>query len=86
MKRLLSAGCLVDAKYSIGNPGGCKVSYSLDDVIHETRNHWVLRVKNGFEVYKTGVTHSVRCAIIGYKGEEGKKRAITECERWESNK
>lgn len=35
----------------------------------------------GYEVYKTGLTHSVRCAIIGYKGELGLQRCLTEIER-----
>lgn len=35
----------------------------------------------GYEIYKSGVTHSTRCAIIGYKGEEGLKRARQEIER-----
>ena len=55
----------------------------LSDVKHETKHFWVLQVKHGFEVYKTGITHSVRCAQIGYKGEIGLNKAIAECERRE---
>lgn len=57
--------------------------YKLKDVVHETKNYWVLRVKNGFEVYKSGITHSVRCARIGWKGKEGLNKAIAECDRRE---
>ena len=53
----------------------------LSDVMHETPDYWVLRVKNGFEVYKTGITHSVRCAQIGWRGQKGLDRAITECSK-----
>lgn len=57
-------------------------SYKLKDVRHETRNFWVLDVgAKGFEVYRSGPTASTRCAIIGYIGPEGLRRAIAECER-----
>ena len=58
-----------------------EMSYQLKDVIHETDSHFVLRVKNGYEVYKNGVTHSIRCAQIGFKDDEGLNRAISECDR-----
>lgn len=61
-------------------------AYRLSDVVHETAAHWVLRVAGGFEVYKIGVTHSTRCASIGWAGEEGLKRAIAEVERREALK
>ena len=61
------------------------MGYKLEDVVHETKNHWVLRVKNGYEVYRNGITHSTRCAQIGFKGDEGKKRAVKECRRRESS-
>lgn len=60
------------------------MSYKLSDVVHENGRHWVLRVKAGFEVYKDGVTHSTRCARIGWHGEAGLEKAITECERREN--
>ena len=60
------------------------------DILHETKNHWVMKVKTGkragtYEVYKNGITHSTRCSQIGYKGTEGLERAIKECERRENN-
>jgi len=51
------------------------------DIMHETPNYWVLRIKTGFEVYKTGITHSTRCARIGFKGDVGLSKAITECNK-----
>lgn len=51
------------------------------DVIYEIGQFWVLKVKTGFEVYKDGVTHSVRCAQIGWTDEQGEKRAIAEADR-----
>lgn len=44
-------------------------------------SYWVKQVDSGYEVYKTGITHSVRCAIIGYRGEIGLERAKREIER-----
>ena len=58
-------------------------AYKLSDVVYETEKHWVLRVPSGFEVYRTGVCVSVRCAQIGFTGEEGMKRALAEVERRE---
>lgn len=52
-----------------------------NDILHESNGYWVTPAAHGFEVYKTGVTHSTRCAQIGYKGAEGLQRAIAECER-----
>jgi len=54
------------------------------DILHENGNFWVCKAsnpKNGFEVYKNGITHSTRCAIIGFLGEVGLKKAITECDK-----
>ena len=60
------------------------MSYKLKDIIYETKNHWVLRVKNGFEVYKVGVTHSTRVSQIGYDGRKGEEKAIMECDKREA--
>lgn len=51
------------------------------DIIYELTNFWVLRVETGFEVLKTGVTHSTRVAQIGYTGQVGIDKAITECQQ-----
>jgi len=51
------------------------------DIIYELPNFWVLRVKNGFEVFQTGITHSVRVAQIGYKGQVGIDKAKAECDK-----
>lgn len=60
------------------------MKYDLKDVIYETSKYWVLnKYEKGYEVYKIGVTHSTRCAIIGYKGQEGLERAIAEAKRRE---
>ena len=49
--------------------------------IIERGDYWVAAVKTGFEVYKTGITHSVRVARIGFKGDEGLRRANAEIDR-----
>lgn len=61
------------------------MTYQEADIMFEKGNHWVLKVDYGFEVYKTTITHSIRCARIGFKGEQGLSRAIAEVERRESN-
>lgn len=55
--------------------------YNLKDVMHESKYHWVLRVTGGYEVYRIGITHSTRCAQIGFTDNMGLLKAITECTR-----
>ena len=54
---------------------------NVADIVFERGDYWVKRAAKGFEVYKTGVTHSTRCAIIGYEGQKGLDRAKQEIER-----
>lgn len=51
------------------------------DIVYEQGEYWVCQARKGFEVYRTGVTHSIRCAVIGYSGQEGFTRAIAEIDR-----
>lgn len=56
--------------------------YREQDIRHETADFWVLDAGvKGFEVYRIGITHSTRCAQIGYMGEIGLSKAIAECNR-----
>jgi hypothetical protein len=58
--------------------------YREDQIAYETQTHWVLEAKPGyFEVYKTGLTHSTRCARVGPFDEpdRARLRAIEECDR-----
>lgn len=65
--------------------GRNSMSYREQDIKHETADFWVLDVgARGFEVYRTGPTHSTRCAQIGYRGELGLAKAIAECDRRQS--
>lgn len=58
------------------------MSCKLSDVLYETKNFFVLRVPKGYEVYKTGITHSTRCAQIGWPDSEtGLNKAIAETDR-----
>lgn len=53
------------------------------DIVYELGQYWVYKMPKdkGFEVYKNGLTHSTRCAQIGYKGDKGLNRAIEECNK-----
>jgi hypothetical protein len=51
------------------------------DILYMLPNFWVLRVKNGFEVLRSGTTHSTRCAQIGFKGAIGLNKAVAECDK-----
>lgn len=52
------------------------------DILYENPTHWVARsAKTGFEVYRKGITHSTRCASIGFEGDRGLQRAKAEADR-----
>ena len=52
------------------------------DILYENPTHWVMAVPTGYEVYSIGVTHSTRCAQIGWpNSEKGLNRAITEADK-----
>lgn len=52
------------------------------EIAYENATHWVLdRGNKGFEVYRNESTHSVRCAVIGYTGNKGLQRAISEADK-----
>jgi len=56
------------------------------DILYENGKHWVTHYKGGYYVFKSGVTHSTRCATIGYKGKIGLDKAISEADRREAVK
>ncbi len=61
------------------------------DILHENGPFWVCAAEfgsgrfkpksKGFEVWESGITHSVRRAVIGYEGEEGIARAKAEADK-----
>ena len=56
------------------------------DIVYETARHWVLNLgAKGFEVYRNGLTHSTRCAVIGFTGPKGLERAKAEIQRREAS-
>ncbi len=58
------------------------MSYTEKQIAFEKLDYWVLDLgRKGFEVYRNGITHSTRCAIIGYTGPKGLDRAKAEIER-----
>ena len=53
-----------------------------DNIAYENSTHYVLALSNGaFEVYRNTLTHAVRVAQIGYKGQKGLLRAIDEANK-----
>lgn len=57
-------------------------SKSMTAILYEKGDYWVCASeKGGYEVYYNTITHSIRCAIIGYKGNEGLERAKVECDK-----
>ena len=58
------------------------MSYTEKQIAFENGPYWVLDLgPKGFEVYRIGITHSIRCAIIGYPGSKGLERAKVEINR-----
>jgi hypothetical protein len=60
------------------------MSYKSSDIVAETDNHFAIRVKNGFEIYRRGLTHATRVAQIGWTGKEGLERTRKEIARREA--
>jgi hypothetical protein len=52
-----------------------------DILLVERGPYWARAEKHGFDVYKNGITHSVRVARIGFKGDEGLRRVNAEIDR-----
>jgi hypothetical protein len=50
------------------------------NILFEIGNYWVSKSDKhtGYDVWEAGITHSRRCAIIGYDGEKGLERAKAE--------
>jgi len=50
------------------------------DILFEIGNYWVAKSlkHKGYDVWRCGITHSTRCAQIGYEGEKGLERAKLE--------
>lgn len=58
------------------------MTYTEAQIAYEKGEYWVLNLgKKGFEVYRNGITHSTRCAVIGFQGGTGLSRAIAEIDR-----
>jgi len=57
--------------------------YTEGNIAYENGTHWVLDdpKKKFLEVYRTGLTHSVRCAQIGRGLDDPLQRAIAEADR-----
>lgn len=55
------------------------------DILYQRGAYWVTKAARGYEVYRTGVTHSTRCATIDFAGQAGLARAIKECDRRANN-
>jgi hypothetical protein len=51
------------------------------DILFENGDYWIKKANHGFEVYRQGITHSTRVAIIGYEGAEGLEKAKNEIEK-----
>lgn len=58
----------------------------INNIVYESKSgkYYIVENKTGFEIYKNGVTHSTRCAIIGFTGSNGLNKAIKEIERREA--
>lgn len=57
------------------------MSYKSDDVVYVKGIYWVLKIKGGYEVYKEGVTHSVRVGRVGWEGRNGLEKAKYQIEQ-----
>lgn len=52
------------------------------DIVYELGPYWAMRAKKvGYDIFKTGITHSTRCAHIGFEGEAGLQKVKVEIAR-----
>lgn len=52
------------------------------DILLEVGAYWVMKAKKvGYDIFKAGITHSTRCAHIGYEGEVGLQKVKDEIAR-----
>jgi hypothetical protein len=64
---------------SRGQSGGLKKE---KDILFEDDDFWVCaNAKGDFEIYRNGVTHATRCAVVGRNLANALERAKTECSR-----
>jgi len=54
-----------------------------EDIVFESAcgTYWAMPARYGFDIYKTGLTHSTRVAQIGFQGERGMEQVKAEVER-----
>ena len=57
----------------------------LHEIVYEGQQHWIRKVRDGFEVYRLGITCSTRCAQIGWEGDVGLQKAIKEVIKRDNN-
>ena len=55
------------------------------DIMYENGKFWVLRTKNSYEVYEIGITHSLRCDVIGRSFPNALDRAKQTCDKRQAN-
>jgi hypothetical protein len=53
----------------------------MSTILYQTKDFYVIRVANGFEVYRNGTVAATRCASIGNGPNFGLARAIAECDK-----
>ena len=54
----------------------------MKNIVYEKEEYFVVpAAKNGFEIFKQGVTAAVRCAQIGFEGQAGLDRCKAEIDR-----
>ncbi len=52
------------------------------DIVYELGAYWAMRAKKvGYDIFKVGITHSTRCAHVGYDGEVGLQKMKAEIDR-----
>jgi hypothetical protein len=53
-----------------------------EDIVYENATHWVSREPNGdMYIWRTGLTHSTRCGVVGHGVANQRARAIAEADR-----
>ncbi len=52
------------------------------DIVFELGAYWAMKAKKvGYDIYTVGITHSTRCAHIGFDGDVGLQKMKAEIDR-----
>lgn len=50
------------------------------DIIHENGNYWVAKTRDGYAVFRNGLTHAISTGVLYANDADGRSIAIASCD------